>query len=116
MYELGTYSSGTMCSAVLVNRGDYVYHSRNLDYFFAEILAKMTVILNFKKNGVLLFKAVTQAGFTGVHTGVAFDRFTIDLNERDIGKRMSSFWAFFQGHWRVPGLIRHALTTAESYQ
>jgi hypothetical protein len=34
MYELGTHSSGKMCSAVLVNKGDYVFHSRNLDYNF----------------------------------------------------------------------------------
>lgn len=112
MYELGTHSSGSMCTAVLVNRGDHAFHSRNLDYLFAQNLAQMTVTLHYRRNGSTIFTAVGQAGFTGVHTGVAFNKFTIDLNERDMGSVLASFWAYLTGHWRVPGLIRHVLTTA----
>lgn len=75
----------------------------------------MTVTLNFRRNGTTVFKAVTQAGFTGVHTGVAFGRFTIDLNERDLGKMSASFYAFARKAWRVSGLIRHVLETAQNY-
>lgn len=116
MYELGTHSNGKMCSAVLVNKGDYVFHSRNLDYNFPQLLAQLTVTLHFRRNGSVIFSGVTQAGFTGIHTGIAYNKFTIDLNERDIGSVYSSYWSYLAGHWRIPGLIRHVLTTAESYQ
>jgi hypothetical protein len=38
------------------------------------------------------------------------------LNERDIGSIYASFWAYISGAWRIPGLIRHTLETAQSYQ
>ena len=105
-----------MCSAVLVDRGDYVFHARNLDYSFPELLAQMSVTLHYRKNGTVIFTAITQAGFTGVHTGIAHGKFTIDLNERDQGSLLASFWAYLTGHSRVTGFIRHVLTTAETYQ
>jgi hypothetical protein len=69
-----------MCSAVLVRHENYILHARNLDYFFAELLAGMTVQLNFKKNGKSIFTAVTQSGFLGVHTGIAYGKFALNLN------------------------------------
>ncbi len=108
MYELGTHRT-KMCTAVLVNRQDYIFHGRNLDYDFAELLAGMTVELNFVKQGKTIFKATTQSGFLGVHTGIAFGKFALNLNERDKGSLLGSFWSFLNGHWRVTALIRHVL-------
>lgn len=104
-----------MCTGVLVSKDDYVFHIRNLDYDFAELLAGMTVQLHFKKNGKTLFKAVTQAGFLGVHTGIAYGRFAINLNERDKGSLLGSLWNFLNGKWRVTEIIRYVLENSESY-
>lgn len=104
-----------MCTGVLVSYPDHVSHSRNLDYSFAELLAGMTVQLHFKKNGTTLFKAVTQAGFLGVHTGIAYGRFAINLNERDKGSLLASVWSFITGRWRVTEIIRYVLENSKSY-
>jgi hypothetical protein len=69
-----------MCTAVLVDKGDHVFHTRNLDYDFAEMLADISVNLRYIKNGKTIFRAATQAGFLGVHTGTVEGKFSINLN------------------------------------
>lgn len=114
MYELNA-NNGKMCTAVLVQHNQSIYHTRNLDYLFADLLTKMSVHLTFKKNGKAIFTAVTVAGFLGAHTGIAFGKFAINLNERDRGSMLTSLWALLRGSWGVNSLIRHVLQTSETY-
>lgn len=115
MYELNA-NNGRMCTAILAKQGDQIIHTRNLDYDFAEMLAGISVQLNFRKNGKPIFTMVTQAGFLGAHTGIAFGKFAINVNERDKGSLLDNLWGFLTGKWGVTSLVRHVLETAQSYE
>jgi hypothetical protein len=114
MYELNA-NNGKMCTAVLAKHNNSIIHLRNLDYDFAEMLAGMSVQLNFRKNGKSVWTAVTQAGFLGAHTGIAFGRFALNVNERDKGSMLANLWSFITGKWGVSFLVRHVLETANTY-
>jgi hypothetical protein len=44
------------------------------------MLADISVNLRYIKNGKTIFRAATQAGFLGVHTGTVEGKFSINLN------------------------------------
>uniref|UniRef100_A0A7I4YB86 Ceramidase n=1 Tax=Haemonchus contortus TaxID=6289 RepID=A0A7I4YB86_HAECO len=78
-----------------------MFHARNLDFgqFFVwdiaaqswdltESLKKVTMNLNFVRNGTLLFKGTTLAGHVGILTGMKPNAFSLSMNakvEPDIG-------------------------------
>lgn len=82
-----------------------MFHARNLDFgqlfvwdiekkswHLSEALKKVTVNLNFIKNGKVLFKGTTFAGHLGVITAMKPNAFTISMNAKvlpDIGNVIS---------------------------
>lgn len=111
MYEINA-NNGKMCTGVLFSHNNSIYHSRNLDYGFAEALADMTVQLRFMKHGKHTFTIVGQAGFLGAHTGLAPGRFAVNINERAKGSPLRNIWGLFRGKWSVTRLLRYALEYA----
>jgi hypothetical protein len=73
------------------------------------LLAKLTVTLHFRRNKTIIYSAVTQAGFTGIHTGIAYNKFTIDLNQRNKASLFDSFLGLISGNNEVLYFIRHVL-------
>uniref|UniRef100_A0A0N4VX65 CBAH domain-containing protein n=1 Tax=Haemonchus placei TaxID=6290 RepID=A0A0N4VX65_HAEPC len=97
------YELSRFCTSIVAqppgNRD--MYHARNLDFgqFFVwniaaqswdltESLKKVTMNLNFVRNGTLLFKGTTLAGHVGILTGMKPNAFSLSMNakvEPDIG-------------------------------
>ncbi|KRZ02591.1 Acid ceramidase [Trichinella zimbabwensis] len=58
------------------------WDSINHDWTMTEILRKLVININWKRDGKLLYKSAGFAGFIGVLTAVKPGKFTISINER----------------------------------
>ena len=75
------------CTSILAfDSNGTLYHGRNLDYAFKDLLRNFTITVEFHRNGHLLFKGTTFAGLVGVITGVRPNGISITLDERDTGQ------------------------------
>jgi len=102
--------TATCTSIVAVNSQGLVMHGRNQDYpqFFSTVLVQV----NYIRNGSLLFKATTFAGFVGVPTGMN-SQFSISLNQRTTNGSLweNAFEALFRGAINPTYLARELLTS-----
>ncbi len=62
-----------------------IYHARNLDYNFGNILRGLTIVVNFQKGGKTVYSGTTFAGMVGLLTGQKPHGYTITLDERNQG-------------------------------
>nr|BAE90145.1 unnamed protein product [Macaca fascicularis] len=64
------YESSAFCTSIVAqdSRG-HIYHGRNLDYPFGNVLRKLTVDVQFLKNGQIAFTGTTFIGYVGLWTG-----------------------------------------------
>ncbi|XP_007947248.1 N-acylethanolamine-hydrolyzing acid amidase [Orycteropus afer afer] len=112
------YESSAFCTSIVAqdSRG-HIYHGRNLDYPFGDILRNLTVDVQFIKNGQIVFTGTTFVGYVGLWTGQSAHKFTISGNERDKG-----WWwenviaALFQRHSPISWLIRSTLSESDSFE
>ncbi|XP_045645734.1 LOW QUALITY PROTEIN: N-acylethanolamine-hydrolyzing acid amidase [Ursus americanus] len=112
------YESTAFCTSIVAqdSRG-HIYHGRNLDYPFGNFLRKLTVDVQFLKNGQVAFTGTTFVGYVGLWTGQSPYKFTVSGDERDEG-----WWwenviaALFQRHYPVSWLIRATLSESENFQ
>ncbi|XP_021116709.1 N-acylethanolamine-hydrolyzing acid amidase isoform X2 [Heterocephalus glaber] len=112
------YESSAFCTSIVAQdtRG-HIYHGRNLDYPFGDLLRKLTVDVQFLKNGQIAFTGTTFIGYVGLWTGQSPNKFTVSGDERDKG-----WWwenviaALFQGHSPVSWLIRTTLSESEDFE
>ncbi|CAJ0576739.1 unnamed protein product, partial [Mesorhabditis spiculigera] len=90
-YELSRYCT----SIVAEDATGGMWHGRNLDFGqlfiwdvkdqswgLTEALKKVTINLNFIKNGKLMYKGTTFAGHTGIITGMRMGEFTLSMNAK----------------------------------
>ncbi|XP_077738640.1 N-acylethanolamine-hydrolyzing acid amidase [Canis aureus] len=102
------FSSLRFCTSIVAqdSRG-HIYHGWNLDYPFENFLNKLTVDVQFIKNGQVAFTGTTFVGYVGLWTGQSPYKFTVSGNEQDKG-----WWwenviaALFQRHYPISWLIR----------
>ncbi|XP_045388794.1 N-acylethanolamine-hydrolyzing acid amidase [Lemur catta] len=112
------YESSAFCTSIVAqdSRGG-IYHGRNLDYPFGNILRKLTLDVQFLKNGQVVFTGTTFIGYVGLWTGQRPHKFTISGNERDKG-----WWwenviaALFQRHSLISWLLRTTLSESENFE
>uniref|UniRef100_A0AC34R5Y6 Ceramidase n=1 Tax=Panagrolaimus sp. JU765 TaxID=591449 RepID=A0AC34R5Y6_9BILA len=91
-YELSRFCTSIVAQDV----NGQTYHARNLDFgqlfvwdtklstwHLSEALRKVTVNIDFVKNGQVIFKGTTFAGHIGIITGMKPDKFTISMNAKD---------------------------------
>ncbi|EFB28512.1 hypothetical protein PANDA_007807, partial [Ailuropoda melanoleuca] len=112
------YESTAFCTSIVAqdSRG-HIYHGRNLDYPFGNFLRKLTVDVQFLKNGQVAFTGTTFIGYVGLWTGQSPYKFTVSGDERDEG-----WWwenviaALFQRHYPVSWLIRATLSESENFE
>ncbi|KAM8906501.1 N-acylethanolamine-hydrolyzing acid amidase [Lycaon pictus] len=115
---LGTYFNRKFCTSIVAqdSRG-HIYHGQNLDYPFENFLNKLTVDVQFIKNGQVAFTGTTFVGYVGLWTGQSPYKFTVSGNERDKG-----WWwenviaALFQRHYPISWLIRTTLSESENFE
>lgn len=112
------YEYSAFCTSIVAqdSRG-HIYHGRNLDYAFGNILRKLTLDVQFLKNGQIAFRGTTFVGYVGLWTGQSPYKFTVSGDERDKG-----WWwenviaALFERHSPVSWLIRTTLNESENFE
>ncbi|XP_072601547.1 N-acylethanolamine-hydrolyzing acid amidase isoform X2 [Vulpes vulpes] len=108
---------GFCTSIVAQDSRGHIYHGRNLDYPFENFLNKLTVDVQFIKNGKVAFTGTTFVGYVGLWTGQSPYKFTVSGDERDKG-----WWwenviaALFQRHYPISWLIRTTLSESENFE
>lgn len=112
------YESTAFCTSIIAQdlKGN-IYHGRNLDYAFGDILQKITIDVQFMRNGQVAYKGTTFFGYVGLWTGQSPHKFTISGDERVKG----SWWenaiaAFLNRNLPVSWLVRDTLDTAADFQ
>lgn len=88
VYEVTAFGHGNSkaCTSIVAEaENGTIYHGRNLDYSFTDVLRNMTIICDFQSNGTTLYTGTTFAGYVGLLTGQKPHGFTISLDERDQG-------------------------------
>lgn len=118
LYELTAYGHEQrkdhtkMCTSIVAQSiNGTIYHGRNLDYSFPDLLRELTIIVEFVRGGRTLYTGTTFAGMVGLLTGQKPHAYTISVDERDQG-----FWwmnvleAFIAGTHGISTLhVRDAL-------
>ncbi|KAL8206641.1 UNVERIFIED_CONTAM: hypothetical protein K2H54_016728 [Gekko kuhli] len=112
------YESTAYCTSIIAQDSNgYIYHGRNLDYPFGDILRKITIDVDFLKNGKVLYKGTTFFGYIGLWTGQSPYKFTISGDERDSGKWWENAVAAFLNHdVPVSWLARTVLSEADCFE
>ena len=84
----GVKNGVKMCTSIVAQSSNgTIYHGRNLDYSFPDLLRDLTITVDFKQNGKTVYTGTTFAGLVGLMTGQKPHAYTISLDERDEG-----FW------------------------
>ncbi|XP_072352407.1 N-acylethanolamine-hydrolyzing acid amidase-like isoform X2 [Scyliorhinus torazame] len=112
------YEISGFCTSIVAqdSRGN-IYHGRNLDYAFIDILRSLTVDLQFVKNGQIVYKGTTFVGFVGLWTGQSANKFTISGNARVRGDWWETMIAALLKRDPPPSwLIRDTLLEAVDFQ
>ncbi|XP_022455027.1 N-acylethanolamine-hydrolyzing acid amidase isoform X1 [Delphinapterus leucas] len=83
------YESTAFCTSIVAqdSKGN-IYHGRNLDYSFGNFLRKLTVDVQFIKNGQIAFTGTTFIGYVGLWTGQSPHKFTVSGDERGWTRKM----------------------------
>ncbi|XP_007439758.1 N-acylethanolamine-hydrolyzing acid amidase [Python bivittatus] len=112
------YEFTAFCTSIVAqDKQGNIYHGRNMDYGFGDILRKLTIDVDFIKNGQVKFKGTTFFGYVGLWTGQSPHKFSVSGNERDMG-----YWwenaiaAFFAQYSPASWLIRTVLSEAEDFE
>ncbi len=92
-----------------------IFHARNLDYNFGNVLRGLTIVVNFQQGGRTVYTGTTFAGMVGLLTGQKPHGFTITLDERDQGDWwMNALETLIAGtHGIAAFLIRDTLADAD---
>ncbi|XP_053311685.1 N-acylethanolamine-hydrolyzing acid amidase [Spea bombifrons] len=113
------YEATAFCTSIIAQdeKGN-VYHGRNLDYNFADILRNLTVELNFISNGQIKYTGTTFLGYIGLWTGQSPYSFTVsgDARERDGKWWENAIYAFLKRSSPVSWLVRDTLENAKDFQ
>lgn len=126
LYELTAYGNRNfasvesrgvkMCTSIVAQTlNGTIYHGRNLDYNFPDLLRDMTVIVDFQQGGQTVYTGTTFAGLVGLATAQKPHAYTISVNERDAGTWwMNAFEALVAGtHGITFLLVRDTVTDKE---
>ncbi|XP_070613003.1 N-acylethanolamine-hydrolyzing acid amidase [Erythrolamprus reginae] len=112
------YEFTAFCTSIVAqDKQGNIYHGRNMDYAFGDYLSKVTIDVDFIKDGQVKFKGTTFFGYVGLWTGQRPHKFSISGNERDVGywweNAMAAFLARFSpASW----LIRTVLSESEDFE
>ncbi|KAG8454269.1 hypothetical protein GDO86_000784, partial [Hymenochirus boettgeri] len=113
------YEANAFCTSIITQdtKGN-IYHGRNLDYFYSDILRKLTLDIDFIQNNQAVYTGTTFLGYVGVWTGQSPYKFTVSGDERvhDGGWWKNAISAFLKRYSLVSWLIRDTLSNAQDFQ
>lgn len=112
------YEASAFCTSIVAQDSQgHIYHGRNLDYTFGNALRKLTVDVQFLKNGQVAFTGTTFVGYVGLWTGQRPHKFTVSGDERDKGWWWENVIAAISlGHSPISWLIRKTLSDSENFE
>ena len=122
LYEVTAYGNqrekggAKMCTSIVAETiNGTIYHGRNLDYSFTDLLRDMTITVDFQQGGKTVYTGTTFAGMVGLMTGQKPHAYTITLDERDQGKWwMNAYESLIAGTHGIASLhIRDAIADKE---
>ncbi|XP_072480226.1 N-acylethanolamine-hydrolyzing acid amidase [Notamacropus eugenii] len=112
-YEFSAFCTSIIAQDVSGN----IYHGRNLDYPFGNFLRKLTIDVQYIKNGQISYTGTTFVGYVGLWTGQSPKKFTISGDERDKGLWWeNAVAALLRKNSPVSWLVRNTLEEAENFQ
>ncbi|XP_069092945.1 N-acylethanolamine-hydrolyzing acid amidase isoform X1 [Pleurodeles waltl] len=112
------YEASAFCTSIIAQdcKGR-IYHGRNLDFSFQDILKNMTVDVHFVKSGKVAYTGTTFVGYIGIWTGQKPYQFTISGDRRDADEWWkNAIAALWKRSTPVSWLIRDTLSEAEDFQ
>nr|DBA28762.1 TPA: hypothetical protein GDO54_009065 [Pyxicephalus adspersus] len=112
------YEATAYCTSIIAQdtKGN-IYHGRNLDYAFPDILKNLTLDLDFIQNGKIVYTGTTFLGYVGLWTGQSPNKFTVSGDARAKGKWWeNAISAFFKRSSPVSWLVRDALHNARDFR
>lgn len=129
------YEIFTLCTSIVAqDPSGNIIHARNLDtglflgwdtknktWRVAELLHPLTVQLQFKKDGVIIFESTSFAGYVGILTAVRKEKFSLSVDKRfslNGGFMGLLEWILFQDYnqsW-VSFLTREVMQEAKDYE
>lgn len=79
-------------------------------------LKDLTINVDFVKNGKLVYRSTTWAGYVGILTAVVPKVCTVAINYRRTNSYfITNVWNALYGSWPIGFLVRHTLETENSY-
>jgi len=83
-----------MCTSVVARTDENkIIHGRNLDFEFFRYFANLTAVLDYHKDGKLLYSADAIVGASFFHTASRHGAFGISVNERKEGSILDNIYA-----------------------
>ncbi|CAC5395769.1 NAAA [Mytilus coruscus] len=80
------YDISAFCTSIVMQDANgIIWHARNLDYSFTEILRNISIRVDYQKGGKTVYTGITYAGYVGLVTGQRPNAFTMTMDERDQG-------------------------------
>ncbi|CAG9318835.1 unnamed protein product [Blepharisma stoltei] len=112
MYEYHAY-----CTSIVARlQNGTIIHGRNLDYHFIDFFDNTTAIVDFVKDGQLIFSETAFIWYFGVTTGISSKGYSITLNERNSGSAFDNYVSLMRGFKGDLWTIRQALIDSNTYQ
>ena len=111
-FHHGSKTKRGACTSILaVDNNGTLFHGRNLDYTFKDLIRNFTINVEFQSKGQTVFKATTFAGMVGVFTGMRPGGMSISLDQRNTGEIWSNFYDSLKTgfHGMVGVVIRETL-------
>lgn len=106
------YEMFAACTSVVI-KGQNNIHFRTMDWEM-EFLKKITIKVQFTRNGKYLFEAITWVGYMGIVTGMS-NKHSIAVNYRRAnGTLMGNMWRVINLDWPIGYLIRDILENNHS--
>ncbi|XP_043917161.1 N-acylethanolamine-hydrolyzing acid amidase isoform X2 [Protopterus annectens] len=111
------YEFTPFCTSIIAqdSKGN-IYHGRNLDYNFENILRNLTIDVHFTRSRKVAYTGTTFVGYVGLWTGQKPFKFTISADERDHGYWWENIIAALKNGSPVSWLIRKTLDEAEDFE
>ncbi|XP_050413373.2 N-acylethanolamine-hydrolyzing acid amidase [Patella vulgata] len=87
------YDVTAFCTSIVAQDGNgTIWHARNLDYYYGDLLRNLTIMVNFQRQGKTVYTATTYAGYVGIVSGQRPDAFTVTVNQRGHHVHVGYWW------------------------
>jgi N-acylethanolamine-hydrolysing acid amidase len=120
IYDLSASSNqdGRACTGIVIqNDKDEIIHGRNLDYNFPPQMENLTAIVDFTRDGKVVFTSVSYIFMTAFNTAMKPGVFSLSQDERDQGSVLINMYDLFLHPRRSTfSTMRDVMENAETFE